>query len=432
MRFNGRGGLITVLAVALVMTGACGGDDKDEGSTGKKVELTVDVVGEPGFETSYKQFEAANPNIKVKQRKVSQLDQYAPRLAQWMATGSGAGDVVMLEEGILVKYTQQPDKFVDLNSYGGAALRKNFLDWKWKLGLAPDGKKLIGLGTDIGPLGMCYRKDLFQKAGLPTSRDEVSKLWPTWDALVEVGKRFQGKVSGTKFLDGPTAVWNTTQLQEAGKGTGHTYFDPSGKLVFDTNPVVRTAFDTTMKFQTAGLTANAKIFTPPWISGIQRDGFAVIPCPAWMLGGIEEFHGAAGKGKWDVAAVPGGAGYWGGSWMAVPKQSKHPKEAAELAKFLTNPETQLAAWSAKKVFPSSPKYYDDPVVAETKSAYFGDAPIGKIYGTSAMQVKPVYLGAKNNEVRDATEAVLLGVGQGKIKPAEAWQKAVDAAQKAAR
>ncbi len=34
--------------------------------------------------------------------------------------------------------------------------------------------------------------------------------------------------------------------------------------------------------------------------------------------------------------MPGGGGNWGGSFLAVPKQSKHPKEAAELVEFLTS------------------------------------------------------------------------------------------------
>eukprot|EP00918_Siedleckia_nematoides_P099686 GHVU01217970.1.p2 GENE.GHVU01217970.1~~GHVU01217970.1.p2 ORF type:complete len:152 (+),score=42.29 GHVU01217970.1:2-457(+) len=151
-----------------------------------------------------------------------------------------------------------------------------------------------------------------------------------------------------------------------------------------------------------------------------------------MLGGIEEFSGDYGKGKWDVAAVPGGSGYWGGSWLAVPKQTKHPKEAAELAKFLSSPQGQVGAYKDKNTFPSSPQAAQDPAVAGAKSTYFSDAPTGKIFGDMAAQVKPVYLGPKNEDVRQAVENVLISVGQGKTKPDEAWTKAVEAAEKAAR
>ena len=57
--------------------------------------------------------------------------------------------------------------------------------------MTADGKHLIGLGTDVGGMAMCYRRDLFEKAGLPTERDAVSKLWPTWHDYVEVGEQFK-------------------------------------------------------------------------------------------------------------------------------------------------------------------------------------------------------------------------------------------------
>jgi cellobiose transport system substrate-binding protein len=426
-----RAAVATVLAGVMVAASACGGDGDDEAGSGP-IQLTVDVFGEFGYDQLYKQYEQSHPNIKIRQRKVSTLDDYKPRLQQWIGTNSGAGDVVALEEGILPTYMQQPGKFVNLFDHGGRELQNNFLPWKWQMGVTPDGKQLVGLGTDIGPMGMCYRKDLFERAGLPTERDQVSKLWPTWDAFLTTGQRFQDEVSGTKWLDGPTAVFRATVLQNAGAGPGHSFFDRSNNLVFDTNPTVKQAFDTSLKFAQAKMTADMSIFTPPWQTALKRDTFATLPCPSWMLGGIEEFSGDYGKGKWDIAAIPGGGGYWGGSWLAVPKQSDHPKEAAELAKFLSGPQGQIGAYKDKNTFPSSPQAAKDPAVAGATSEYFSNAPTGKLFGDLAAQVKPVYLGPKHEDVRSEVENVLIAVGQGKVKPEDAWTQAVEAAKKAAR
>jgi cellobiose transport system substrate-binding protein len=412
-----------VLAGVLAATAACGGGDDDKDSKGSgKITLTVDEFGSFGYDDLYKQYEASHPNVKIQKRSVKDLDTYKPRLQQWIATGSGAGDIVALEEGILPTYMQQRTKFVNLLDYGAGSLQGNFLPWKWQMGMSPDGKQLVGLGTDIGPTAMCYRKDLFKKAGLPTDRDAVSKLWPTWDGFLQTGQKFQSKMPKVKWLDGPTAVLRATILQNAGAGPGYSFFDKSNNLVFDSNPAVKTAFDTTLKFEQNGMTSDMSIFTPPWITALKRDTFATIPCPAWMLGGIE----------WDVAKIPGGSGYWGGSWLAVPTQSKHQKDAAELAKFLTSPQGQVAAYKSKNVFPSSPQAAQDPAVASAKSDYFDGAPTGQIFTEMAAQVKPVYLGPKNEDVRQAVENVLISVGQGKVKPEEAWSKAVEAAKKAAR
>jgi cellobiose transport system substrate-binding protein len=439
MKFNLRSRRLAsaaaVLAAVLLTGTACSGDGGDGDAASENtgdVTLTVDTFGQFGYDALFKQYEAAHPNVKIKHRNVVRLDDYTPRLQQWLAAGSGAGDVVALEEGILVQFKNQADKFVNLLDHGAGSLQGNFLDWKWQQGMTSDGKKLVGLGTDIGPLGMCYRTDLFQRAGLPTNRDEVSKLWSTWDDFIETGKKFAAANTGARFVDGANAQYNTILLQEAGKGEGYTYFDKEDKLVFESNPAVKTAFDTVVEMTQAGLSANLPSFSTEWSAGFKQGSFATVSCPSWMLGIIKDNTGAEGKGLWDVASVPGGGGYWGGSWLAVPEQSQHKAEAADLAKFLTNPESQLAAYLAANTFPSSTKFYKDEAITNRVDDYFNDAPVGKIFGDGAAQVKPVYLGPKNQNVRQEVENVLLAVGQGQLQPDQAWQRAIEVAKTAAR
>src|SRR6476661_6995023 len=59
-------------------------------------------------------------------------------------------------------------KFVNLQDHGSNDLKANWLPWKYENATTADGKRTIGLGTDVGGLAMCYRRDLFAKAGLPT------------------------------------------------------------------------------------------------------------------------------------------------------------------------------------------------------------------------------------------------------------------------
>jgi cellobiose transport system substrate-binding protein len=342
-----------LLALALAgLLAACssGSDDKGGGATQgtEKVTLTLDTFGEFGYEDLIKQYQASHPNITVNQRKVVRLEDYRARLDQWLAAGSGAGDVVALEEGQIIAQKAQADKYVNLLDYGAGELKGNFLEWKWNQGLTADQQQLIGLGTDIGPLAMAYRTDLFKKAGLPTARDEVSKLWPTWDAYIEAGRTFKAANTGAKFFDSLTNVYNTILNQQG----DFSYFDPSNNLVIDTNPRVKTAWDLSTRMYAEGLSASLRTFDPAWNAGFKKDAFATVAAPAWMLGIIQEQSGASKKGLWDVAAVPGGGGNWGGSFLAVPTQSKHPREAADLAKFLTSPESQAGAFKAKKTFPS--------------------------------------------------------------------------------
>jgi cellobiose transport system substrate-binding protein len=228
-----------------------------------------------------------------------------------------------------------------------------------------------------------------------------------------------------------TNTYNTILMQEAGNTTGYTYFDQQGNYVTDTNPAVRKAWDLSVKILDAGLSAKLQAWTDQWNSGFKNAKFATIACPAWMTGYITSQNGDSGKGKWDIAKAPGNGGNWGGSWLSVPKQSKHPKEAAELAKFLTSPEGQIAAFKSKGNLPSSPQALDDPAIKSAVNDYFSNAPTGQIYGEGAKLLKPVYLGAKNVPVRTAVENALRTVEQGTRKSDAAWTAAVADGKKAA-
>ncbi|WP_214320338.1 ABC transporter substrate-binding protein [Nonomuraea sediminis] len=427
-----RRGLVAAVALAGIVAtaAACGGSgsSSNQAKAGGKTELVVKTFGDFGYKDLYKQYEASHPNVTIKEENIAQLGDYLPKLQQWMATGSGAGDVVALEEGILVQFMAKPANFVNLLDHGAGSLQDKFLEWKWKQALTPDGKTLVGLGTDVGAQGMCYRRDLFEKAGLPTDREEVSKLWPTWDAYIETGKKFVAASKEAKFFDSAGNIFQNVLIQQG----DHTYFDTSNKLVIDTNPAVKSAWDITTRMVAAGLSAKLQMWGPQWNAGFKQGSFATIACPAWMLGLIKEQAGDGLAGKWDVAKVPGSGAVRGGSFLAVPAQSKHQKEAAELVKFLTSPEGQLGAFKAANNFPSSPQAIDDPAVQGFSNAFFNNAPVGKIFGESAKSLKPIYLGPDNQVVQDRVGDALLALEQGKLDAGAAWTKALDDAKRAAK
>ena len=141
---------------------------------------------------------------------------------------------------------------------------------------------------------------------------------------------------------------------------------------------------------------------------------------------------AANSGKWDITTIPGGGGNWGGSWLGVPTQSKHQKEAVDLAKFLTTGESQLAAFKAAGNLPSNPKLYTEAALKDAKNDYFNNAPVGELFVAGAANLKPVYLGAKNQPVRDAVENALRAVEGGQRTEAAGWTEAIASAKKAAK
>jgi cellobiose transport system substrate-binding protein len=419
--------------IALVaMTAACdrGGDDGGSSKAGEKVTLRVSTFGKFGYADLVKQYMKDHPNVTVLETVEGDLGKYNTQLIQRIAAGSGAGDVVAIEEGQVVSFLASADKFVNLQQHGSNELKDNFLPWKYTNATTADGKTTIGLGTDVGGLAMCYRRDLFEKAGLPTDRVEVGKLWPTWDEYIATGQRYVRGIKNpkAKFVDSVVGAYNPILMQSG----DHTYFDRKDELVIESNPAVRAAWDQALEMDAAGLSAKLKSFSPEWNAGFKNGSFATLACPAWMTGYIKDQAGAENAGKWDITTVPGGGGNWGGSWLGVPTQSKHQKEAVALATFLTSAEGQLGAFKAAGNLPSNPKLYADAVLKDAKNEYFNDAPVGELFVAGAANLKPVYLGAKNQPVRDAVENAMRSVEGGQRTAAEGWSDAVKAAEKAAK
>lgn len=423
--------LAAVAAAGLAVGLAACGDSGGSGDGGKTT-LRVNLFGRFGYADLYKQFEKDHPGVKIVETAEGDLGQYNTQLTQRIAAGSGAGDVVAIEEGLIVNFMQKPDNFVNLQEAADPD-PSQWLDWKFAQATTPDGKYTIGLGTDVGGLAMCYRPDLFEQARLPTDREEVGALWQTWQDYIDVGRRFQSAIGkdGAHFVDSATNTYNSVLMQAAGEGPGYTYFDTDDALAFEDNPAIKEAWNTAVKMDSAGLSAELKSFSNEWNAGFKSGAFATIACPAWMTGYIKEQSGDANAGNWDIATVPGGGGNWGGSWLAVPSTSEHQDLAVELVQFLTSADGQMAAFKAEGNLPSNPTLYDTPELKDATNEYFSDAPVGQLFVAGARQLKPVYLGAKNQVVRDAVENVLRGVESGSASPDEGWRQAIDAAKQAA-
>jgi cellobiose transport system substrate-binding protein len=419
------------LAVATLAAG-CGNSGDGAGGSNEKITLTVDLFGQFGYTALYKEFEASHPNVSVRERGTGgQLQDYVPKLTQYLATNAGAGDVVAIEEGNLVQFQAQADKFENLLDYGAGDRKSAYIPWKWEIGMSPDGKKLLGLGTDVGGLAMCYRTDLFKKAGLPTDRETVGNSWKTWDDYYAVGQKFKAANTGASFVDAATNLYDAILKQAAGAGPGYSNFDKSNKLVVDSNPVVRQSWDTTMKMINGGLSGNFQSWSEQWVAAFKNSKFATISCPAWMLGVIQGNAGDTLANTWDVATTPGGGGNWGGSYLAVPKQGKNKKLAAELALFLTSKKGQISAFKEKGPLPSDTEALKDPAVADSTNTYFNNAPVGKIFAAGAVNLKPVFYGNKHQVVNDAMLNAIRSVEQKQRTPDQAWQEGVANAKKAA-
>jgi cellobiose transport system substrate-binding protein len=379
------------------------------------ITLRVSLFGDFGYHDLYKQFEASHPNIEIKEDIQSYPDHHS-NLAKHLATGAGADDVEAIEVGFIAQFTAQPQYFYNLNSYGAKSLKNRWLAWKWRQSIARNGAQ-IGLGTDVGSLAICYRTDLFKRAGLPTSPAKVSKLWPTWEKYVATGVRYQRKSpNGVHFFDSGSNVYNAMVAQ-----ANPAYYTAGGKLIVNSNPKVKRAWNLTVDAIKKGESAGYAAFSNDWNAGFKNGKFATVTCPAWMMGYIQG-QAPNTSGKWNIAAVPGGGGNWGGSFLAVPKQSDHPQEAYELIKFLTSPAAEAYVFKQTGNLPSQPALLRSKAVQSFRNPFFSNAPVGKIFATSALKLKPQILGPHQGDIQTAVSNALQRIEQKKQSAGSSWRQ----------
>lgn len=423
--------LLALAAVAALTTGVLAGcagdsDDGDSSSSGNndsggKTTLTIGTFGVFGYKQAglYDEYMKSHPDITIKENVTTRTDVYWPKVLTRLQAGSGTDDIQAIEVGNITEAVQtQGSKFVDL---GKDVDKSQWLDWKNAQATTADGK-LIGLGTDIGPMAICYRKDLFQKAGLETDRTKLAAQWKgDWNKYVDLGKQYMKKApSGTKFVDSASSVYNAVL-----NGESERYYDKSGEVVWDKSTGVKNAWDVAMSVATSNMSAKLKQFDKPWDQGYANGTFATVACPAWMIGYIQEKSGEAGKGKWDVAAAPT-AGNWGGSFIGVPTAGKHQKEAVELAKWLTAPEQQAKVFAKQASFPSTPSAYSSLKPAAATTEFFSNAPITQIFSDSAKTIPAQIFGVKDQPINTAlTDIGILQVEQKGKSPEQGWDAATN-------
>jgi cellobiose transport system substrate-binding protein len=423
LRSRGKAALGTALAVTLLAAGC--GSSSGSGDSGGKTTLNVGLFGTFGFKEAglYDQYMKEHPDIKIVEHSVEQSADYYKALQTHLAAGSGLDDIQGIEIGFVADVVKNhSNQFVDFSKISNADEVKNsFYDWKWAQASTKDGK-VVGLGTDAGPEAMCYRKDLFQQAGLPTDRTQLASLWSTWDGFNQVGKQYMAsptKQANAKFLDSAASVFSAAVYQGQ-----YAYADANGKPIPETSDGVKSAWKYATDAATAGTTAGLTQFGDEWNSAFANGAFAAISCPAWMLGYIKSQAGDQVANKWDVAPLPGGAANWGGSWLGVPTASKHQKEAEALAEWLTAPAQQVTMFVKEQHFPSSSTAAEDQQVTSATNAYFSGAPIGQIFGETAKNIKRTPISPYDTQIQNAFTTALTNVETKGQSPDAAFQDAI--------
>lgn len=409
-----RNCFLSLLIVMLMLSG-CSGNS----STPNQKTLTLWYwnrgLDDKLIQAVQKQF----PNVRINAQKIG--GDFKSKLKTTLAAGSSGPDIVAFNDWVTELFPSA-DRFYNLYDLGAKDIEPDYLSWKWQLGVTPDGK-MLAMPIDTGPTALFYREDLFQQAGLPTDPEEVHKQMGTWEDYFKAGEKLQQAFGGkVKLTDNIGGIYTQVNAQ-----SDTVYFDKNEDFIGETSASsMKKAWDLAVQASQMGLLDNSNSFSSEWNAAMNNGKIASFVGAVWCKQILMDAAPDT-AGKWRVARAPGGDGNNGGSFLAIMKTSKHPKEAFEVMKWLLNPDNQVTAFKDVNLFPSATKALDAPVMKE-KEDFFGGQSTGDIFTESARGVKPAYFGTKYANLNGIVGRELQAVALGK-NPDTAWNAALKRVKK---
>lgn len=345
-------------------------------------ENNIRFDGFPDFDSSLKvllpDFEKET-NIKVDYLMNNHGDHHT-KLTTNLATGSGAGDVIVVDVEKIGPFVASGGLVNLSEKYGVDKYEKDFAPYAWAQGKGADGG-MYGIPVDLGPGVMYYRTDIFEKNGIDT--EEAIK---DWDAYIAAGVKL--KKQNIQLIASAADVAQAIIYTTVPEGEG-LYFDKDGKSVVTSERFVK-AFTVAKEIREKGLDGRISAWSNEWYEGFRNGTFATQLSGAWLLGHMKNWIAPDTSGKWAVSNLPDGIyGSWGGSFLSIPKQSKNQDDAWKLIEYMTvNPKSQLKAFETIAAFPSNVTTYDDALFAEPIE-FLGGQKARLVFANVAKNIKPV-------------------------------------------
>jgi len=377
--------LAALMGMTLVLTACSSSSTTEPQADATKGEIKVWGwnIAAKSLQAIVPEFNKKYPDIKVVVEDIGRTDVYDKVTAGLSANGAGLPDVIQMETERLPIYTHQfPDGFANLSKLGADAYKDKISASKWQQAAVKD--KIIAMPWDIGPAGVFYRTDLFQKAGVDPKAIE------TWDDLIAAGKKIKQE-TGTALL--PIDVANDDALFRMMLNQLQTYyFDESGNIDLTSEKSVK-AMSKIKEMQDAGLVVNANGWDGT-VTATKNGSVATVPFGVWYSGTIQD-QAPELKGKWDVMQLPafekGGnrASNLGGSNLVVPAASKNQSLAYKFVEFaMTDVGAQMVMMKQFGLFPSLLETYKDPFFAEPQ-AFFNNQPIYQMFAEQSNKIAGV-------------------------------------------
>jgi len=339
-----------------------------------RAELTNKAIAE---------FEAANPDIKVKP-EFGDIGGYFDKLATQVAAND-APDVITMGGAYPAEYANR-GALLDLSKVSGqldlAKLDQGALDNGQVQG------KQYGISTGANALAIVVNPAVFAAAGVPLPDDT------TWSWEDFAGTAASVTAESPKGTYGTATVLTHDSLDAFARQRGESLYTQDGQLGL-TKETVQDYFDFSLKLSESGAAPNASetveklsVSTEQTLMGMGQAGMML----TWSnsLTALSKASGAELK----LLKLPGEKptpGIWlqSSQFYTISARSKHTEAAAKLVNFLVNNQAAAKIIQSDRGVPSNPEMrtaIQDLLTPQGKveAAYIGE--IGK------MDFAPTYIG----------------------------------------
>ena len=430
--------LVVLCSMLATVAVACGGGDDDSSggaASTKKVDMAAELkkpatitvwAWTPGTEEAAKMFQKAYPNIKVKLQNVGQGNPHYRKVRTVLKSGKGLPDAIHMEFQYIPSFTLTKS-LLDMTPY----LPDNFLSSypEWIQQQIQVDKGIYGVPWDTGPLGFIYREDLLKKAGIKTPIE-------TWDEFADAAIKYH-KANPDSYLvnmpGGQTGQWLGLFWQN---GARPFTTDPENFKADLTSPEVKKVTEFWDKLYKAGAISHDADFVDAWYQGFARGKYAGWISAAWGPIFLQDYTKNS-KGKWRAQALPqweAGAepvsGNWGGSTLAVLKESKNKAAAVEFARWILTEKEPVEMFSFERfLFPPQNFMLNNQEWLDKKYPFYGGQQVNKTYADMANVVDKGFEWDPIHEyvatTGDAIKGKSVDQGRGATAALQPWKDSVD-------
>ena len=407
--------MATAGALPLLLSG-CGSDPSISDDPAELVMWYWNRAASPSL---IEQAAAEIPGTDIRMRADVIGTNFDTKLRTSLAGNAYIPDITYINSNNAIYFTNE-NLFLDLSELGADAVKDDYFEWKWNLGMTPTGRFCF-FPLDIGPTGFFYRQDIFEEAGLPSAPDDVSAAISTWEDWIEVGIELKGEAES--FMVNSADIIYTAVLDSSPE----RYFDEEDAPLYTApDSTVREAWEHAVAAVQAGITARIPADrgtdqNAAWSSGRTAGHVGA----AWWTQILEETAPET-AGAWRLAAQPVRAGNNGGSFIALPHTCKDPEAAMKFATWITSPQNQTVAYEDVQLFPSTPASFDE---LGYDGDFYGEQDPLDFFSSAAETVPTSFISTWETHISGAFTRELANVETGGKDPDAAWRDALAQAEK---